>query len=89
MGNVLKGFPQQFVARIIEDFAQALVDRQPATIEIDVGNADRSLFKGGTEAGLARLQRQLCLNWTGTFQIEVIMYSGGGEFGVQAFATSP
>lgn len=35
------------------------------------------------------LQRQLCLNWTGTFQIEVIMYSGGGEFGVQAFATSP
>jgi hypothetical protein len=33
------------------------------------------------------LQRPLCLNWTGTFQIEVIMYSGGGEFGVQAFAT--
>jgi hypothetical protein len=32
------------------------------------------------------LQRPLCLNWTGTFQIEVIMYSGGGEFGVQAFA---
>ena len=32
------------------------------------------------------LQRPLCLNWSGTFQIEVIMYSGGGEFGVQAFA---
>ena len=32
------------------------------------------------------LQRPLCLNWAGTFQIEVIMYSGGGEFGVQAFA---
>lgn len=32
------------------------------------------------------LQRPLCLNWQGTFQIEVIMYSGGGEFGVQAFA---
>lgn len=32
------------------------------------------------------LNRPLCLNWTGTFQIEVIMYSGGGEFGVQAFA---
>ena len=32
------------------------------------------------------LNRPLCLNWTGTFQVEVIMYSGGGEFGVQAFA---
>ncbi|MDB4927587.1 MAG: hypothetical protein JWM10_71 [Myxococcaceae bacterium] len=32
------------------------------------------------------LQRPLCLNWSGTFQIEVIMYSGGGDFGVQAFA---
>ncbi len=32
------------------------------------------------------LQRPLCLNWSGTFQIEVIMYSGGGEIGVQAFA---
>ena len=32
------------------------------------------------------LQRPLCLNWAGTFQIEVIMYAGGGEFGVQAFA---
>lgn len=32
------------------------------------------------------LQRPLCLNWQGTFQVEVIMYSGGGEFGVQAFA---
>lgn len=32
------------------------------------------------------LQRPLCLNWSGTFQVEVIMYSGGGEFGVQAFA---
>jgi hypothetical protein len=32
------------------------------------------------------LQRPLCLNWAGTFQIEVIMYSGGGDFGVQAFA---
>lgn len=34
------------------------------------------------------LQRPLCLNWTGTFQIEVIMYAGGGEFGVQAFASN-
>ena len=34
------------------------------------------------------LQRPLCLNWTGTFQIEVIMYSGSGEFGVQAFASN-
>lgn len=33
------------------------------------------------------LQRQLCLNWAGSFQVEIIMYSGGGEFGVQAFAT--
>lgn len=32
------------------------------------------------------LQRPLCLNWSGTFQVEIIMYSGGGEFGVQAFA---
>lgn len=33
------------------------------------------------------LQRNLCLNWQGTFRIEVIMYSGGGNFGLQAFAT--
>lgn len=33
------------------------------------------------------LQRQLCLNWAGSFQVEIMMYSGGGEFGVQAFAT--
>jgi hypothetical protein len=33
------------------------------------------------------LNRQLCPTWTGTFQIEIIMYSGGGEIGVQAFAT--
>jgi hypothetical protein len=33
------------------------------------------------------LQRNLCLNWQGTFRIEVIMYSGGGTFGLQAFAT--
>ncbi len=33
------------------------------------------------------LNRQLCPSWTGTFQVEVIMYSGGGEIGVQAFAT--
>lgn len=32
------------------------------------------------------LQRPLCLNWSGTFQVEIIMYAGGGEFGVQAFA---
>lgn len=32
------------------------------------------------------LQRPLCLNWQGTFQVEIRMYSGGGEFGVQAFA---
>ncbi len=32
------------------------------------------------------LQRPLCLNFSGTFQVEIIMYSGGGEFGVQAFA---
>lgn len=34
------------------------------------------------------LQRQLCLNWAGSFQVEIMMYSGGGEFGVQAFATN-
>jgi len=33
------------------------------------------------------LQRNLCLNWQGTFRIEVIMYSGAGTFGLQAFAT--
>ena len=34
------------------------------------------------------LQRQLCLNWAGSFQVEIIMYSGGGDVGVQAFATN-
>lgn len=33
------------------------------------------------------LQRNLCLNWQGSFRVEVIMYSGGGDFGIQAFAT--
>jgi hypothetical protein len=33
------------------------------------------------------LQRQLCPSWTGNFQVEIIMYSGGGDVGVQAFAT--
>lgn len=33
------------------------------------------------------LNRQLCPSWTGTFQVEIIMYSGGGDVGVQAFAT--
>lgn len=32
------------------------------------------------------LNRPLCLNWTGTFQVEIIMYAGGGDIGVQAFA---
>jgi hypothetical protein len=31
------------------------------------------------------LQHPLCLNWQGTFQIEIIMYAGGGQVGVQAF----
>lgn len=34
------------------------------------------------------LNRQLCPTWTGTFQVEIIMYSGGGDVGVQAFATN-
>lgn len=34
------------------------------------------------------LQRPLCLNWTGSFQVEVIMYAGGGEYGLQAFASN-
>ncbi len=32
------------------------------------------------------LQRPLCLQYNGTFQVEVIMYAGGGQIGVQAFA---
>jgi hypothetical protein len=34
------------------------------------------------------LNRQLCPTWAGTFQVEIIMYSGGGDIGVQAFATN-
>jgi hypothetical protein len=34
------------------------------------------------------LNRQLCPTWSGTFQVEIIMYSGGGDIGVQAFATN-
>ncbi len=34
------------------------------------------------------LNRQLCPSWSGTFQVEIIMYSGGGDVGVQAFATN-
>ncbi len=33
------------------------------------------------------LNRQLCPTWNGTFQVEIIMYSGGGDIGVQAFAS--
>ncbi|MBI5513038.1 MAG: hypothetical protein HY909_04675 [Deltaproteobacteria bacterium] len=32
------------------------------------------------------LQRPLCLNWNGAFVIDIHMYAGGGQIGVQAFA---
>ena len=31
------------------------------------------------------LQRPLCPTWSGNFQVEIIMYAGAGEIGVQAF----
>jgi hypothetical protein len=32
------------------------------------------------------MQRPLCLNWNGAFVIDIHMYAGGGQIGVQAFA---
>jgi hypothetical protein len=34
------------------------------------------------------MQRPLCLNWSGSFVIDIHMYSGGGQIGVQAFASN-
>ncbi|MBL8604717.1 MAG: hypothetical protein JNK72_22515 [Myxococcales bacterium] len=62
----------------VRDLDLRLLDMQGNVIDQDVATDNFPVLG---------LQRQLCLNWQGSFRVEVIMYSGGGTFGIQAFAT--
>ncbi len=59
VGDLLKGHSHQLVGLIAHHVAQPLVDSKPLAVGGDQGNADRSLFEGGLEAGFTLLQTGL------------------------------
>ena len=53
MGDVLERAPHQLFARVADDAAQPVVEKQPGTVEAHMGDAHRGLLEGGPEAHLA------------------------------------
>ena len=49
VGDVLERQPHHLIVAVAHDAAQLLVDPQPATVQPDVGHADRRLLEGGPE----------------------------------------
>ena len=58
MGDVLEPGREQFIARVAGDRAQLFVDAQAATIQADLGHADRRLLERRPEQVLGLPQRR-------------------------------
>src|SRR6266487_4332618 len=52
----IEGALKQLLTGVSHNVAQLLVDEEPATIESDMCNPNRSLFKGSTEAAFTGLE---------------------------------
>ena len=52
----MEGALKQLLTGVSHNVAQLLVDEEPATIESDICNPNRSLFKGSTETAFTGLE---------------------------------